>query len=262
MNIEMDEIFEFMQNEMPEHTEEVWSVVDLFSDTLVNTKSAIDGKVQQLLSHNEFDKVNQYVIMSKKIVSLVKDINDYIKKYALVADDELSETTEDDEEIDNFDDTGKVNYEEYRVDENVAYSLYTNFTHKKPAAFSVDGKKYEARQWKVIFTKTCELLNDKDPDRFAEFINDSELQGKKRLYFSLESEGMLKPKKINGSNVFVETNLSANNIRTILANMLERYHIPRSSYQIYLSKDLTPLHKGNRDNKKVNSDKANEEVSP
>lgn len=43
MNLE--KIFEFIHRETPGHVEEVWSAVDLLSNTLENTQSAIDGTI-------------------------------------------------------------------------------------------------------------------------------------------------------------------------------------------------------------------------
>ncbi|WP_143249357.1 hypothetical protein [Anaerostipes sp. 494a] len=47
---------------------------------------------------------------------------------------------------------------------------------------------------------------------------------------------------VNGTKIFVETNLSANSIRDLIVRMLDKYRIPHATYQIYLSKDLNPLH--------------------
>ena len=63
------------------------------------------------------------------------------------------------------------------------------------------------------------------------------------LICHIDDKDIKKPQKVKGTEIFVETNLSANNIRNIIINMLERYNIPKSQYQIYLSKDLSALHK-------------------
>jgi hypothetical protein len=249
MNIE--KIFEFIQKETPSHAEEMWSAIDLLSNTLENTQSAINGTLPKLAIKREYDKANEYISISKEMAEIIDIINEYIKKYALnieelnevvIEDDETDEDTENsDNEVQSSED--KINYEKYRVNEEVAYNLYTDFTHKKPAAFSLDGEKYPARQWKLIFTRTCELLFQKNKYIFNAFALDKDMQGKKRSYFSTMPENILKPKKIVGTDIYVETNLSANNIRNIIIDMLDKYRIPKSTYQIYLSKDLTPLHR-------------------
>lgn len=249
MNLE--KIFEFIHRETPGHAEEMWSAVDLLSNTLENTQSAIDGSISKLAAKRDYDKANEYISISKEMTEIIDLIKEYIQKYALNIEETKEIVIEDDETDEDIENNGnktqiydeKIDYEKYRVNEEVAYNLYTDFTHKKPAAFSLDGKKYPARQWKLVFTRTCELLFEKNKSIFNSFTKDNEMQGKKRSYFSTVPGNILKPKKIIGTDIYVETNLSANNIRNIIIDMLDKYRIPKSTYQIYLSKDLTPLHR-------------------
>lgn len=136
----------------------------------------------------------------------------------------------------------RINYEDFRVDENVAYGLMTDFRYMKPSAFSLEGVRYPARLWKLVLLKTCELLWEKNHKTFEGFVNDKFMQGKTRTYFSIDKSIMAKPELINGTEIFVETNLSANSIRDVIIKMLDKYRIPHVAYQIYLSKDLNPLH--------------------
>lgn len=241
MNIES--VLKFINEETPSHAKELWSAIDLLSGTLENTKCAIDGTIGKLASNRDFNKAKEYMEMSQQLAFVMDELNKYIKKYGLEEDikGEVIEDEEDNED-DNQNSTNKINYEKYRVDENVAYNIYTDFTYKKPAAFAINGKKYYARKWQDLFIKTCEILVGLNSEKFRAFTNDDMIQGRTRKYFSFDGKDIKKPKKIKGTNVFVETNLSANNIRNIIVNMLERYNIPKSQYQIYLSKDLSALH--------------------
>lgn len=240
MNIE--KILEFIDKEVPGHSEEIRSAMELLTNTVENTRCAIDGAVGKLATKREYNKANEYIQMSQELAEVVDFINSFNKKYTIIQDEKPGVPTEDDvqDEVETV--NGKINYEKYRVDEDVAYNLYTDFTHKKPAAFSMDGKKYPARKWQYVFIQTCELLVKKDPDIFNTFVADGMMQGRTRAYFSFAPEDIRKPKKITGTNIYVERNLSANTIRNIIINMLEKYNVSKTSYQIYLSKDLTPLH--------------------
>lgn len=240
MNIE--KMLEYINRELPAHAEEMWSAIDLLSNTIENTRCAIDGALGKLSSDREYSKASEYMQMSQELAEVLDIIREYNKKYVLIEDEAHNVPTEDeeDEELENSGE--KINYENYRVNEEVSYNLYTDFTHKKPAAFSLEGKKYPARKWQYVFMQTCEILAQKDAMLFSTFVNDDTMQGRTRIYFSTERDEIRKPKKIKGTNIFVETNLSANNIRNIIVNMLERYNISKNQYQIYLSKDLTPLH--------------------
>lgn len=53
---------------------------------------------------------------------------------------------------------------------------------------------------------------------------------------------MRKAELIQGTDIYVTTNLSANNIRNIIQKMLRKYGIPLSEYKIYLKADYTALH--------------------
>ncbi len=48
--------------------------------------------------------------------------------------------------------------------------------------------------------------------------------------------------KIEGTDIYVETNLSANGIRNLLIKVLKQYKIPMNSYKIYLRADYSELH--------------------
>ncbi len=241
--MEIEKILDFIQKEVPSQAQELWSAIDLLSTTLTNTKMKMDSSIGTLATEREFDRAKEYIEASKILAEINDLLQQYTKKYAFAVEEE--DVIEDEEE-DSFSDAvilqDKVDYEKFRVDEEVAYNVYTNFTHKKPAAFSLFGVKYPARQWKMVFAKICELLYAKDRGIFESFPSDISMQGTKRKYFSHDDVGMLKPLKIVGTDVFVETNLSANNIRNIIIDMLERYEIPKSVFQVYLSKDLSALH--------------------
>lgn len=248
MNIEA--ILKFVCEETPGHAKELWSAIELVFNTIENTKLAIDGSIGKLLSNREYKKAEEYMHMSKDIAELIDVVNEYTKKYALQEDSTDDVIEDDEDDVSSSLITDKVNYEKYRVDENIAYNIYTDFTYTKPAAFTFNGKKYYVRKWQYLFVNTCELLVDLDSDKFASFINDETMQGRTRLYFSLDEKSIRKPKKIKNTNVYVETNLSANNIRNIIVNMLEKYGISKSQFQIYLSKDLSPLHSENNNGTK------------
>lgn len=259
MNIE--KMLEYVNRELPAHAEEIWSAIDLLSNTIENTRCAIDGALGKLSSEREYSKANEYIQMSQELAEVLDIIREYNKKYVLIEDETRNIPTEDEEDEALESNGEKINYENYRVNEEVAYNLYTDFTHKKPAAFSLEGKKYPARKWQYVFMQTCEILNQKNSNIFSTFVHDETMQGRTRAYFSTERDEITKPKKIKGTNIFVETNLSANNIRNIIVNMLEKYNISKNQYQIYLSKDLTPLHTSENVgvSKKENCDDSDEE---
>lgn len=162
----------------------------------------------------------------------VLDIDDLIEDK--IINEEQQEERQDKKNI--------PNYGVYVVDSNIAYNLYDNFTHKCPAAFSIEGVKVEARQWKDVLLLTCEILAKKNKERFYGFTSDPAMQGKKVNYISEMEGSMRKPVKLKNHDIYIETNMSANSIRNLLIKILKKYDIKITDYQIYLRADYTELH--------------------
>lgn len=243
--MEIENIIEFLKKETPEHEDLLNVAYEAICNLLKAEQKNIDNRISELLSERDYIKVNEYVQMSKEVSDMISIVEAIGDKYELYDNVEKMpnerKLVADIEEI-CISNTKRINYEEFRVDENMPFTLMTDFRYMKPAAFSLDGMRYPARLWKLVFIKTCELLWEKNRTIFEGFIDDRFMQGKTRTYFSKDSSGMAKPELIHDTEIFVETNLSANNIRDVIIRMLEKYRIPTAAYQIYLSKDLSPLH--------------------
>ena len=139
----------------------------------------------------------------------------------------------------------RIDYDAYRVDETIPYSLGTVLTNKKPSAFSLYDQKYEVDSWKQMLLQTCALLNRMNPMLFASLESDPDLQGRKRPYFSRDGIGLDTPAKIPDADLYVETHVSARYLKKMIANLLGKYDIPEEAYLIYLKTDFTPLHEEN-----------------
>ena len=133
------------------------------------------------------------------------------------------------------------NYEQYRVDETMSHSLYGTFRHKRPCAFVLNNNKVEANSWKEILLKTCEILDTMDEKRFLKIIIDKKVQGRKNLLISESPKALRSPEKIGKSNVFIETNLSADAVKNLLKKILKEFEIPLTKYSIFLRADYTPM---------------------
>jgi len=91
------------------------------------------------------------------------------------------------------------------------------YTGKSISSFYFRGAKYQVRSWKDLLIKLCELINASDKDEFEKALK---IVGRRRPYFTRSANELRSPQKINGTNLFVETNLSANNIVKICIDML------------------------------------------
>lgn len=96
----------------------------------------------------------------------------------------------------------------------------TGYTGKKIKSFEFNGKRYEVKGWIFMLLKVCEeigILNRKDIDKLLL------LKGRKRPYFTKNANELRVAEKIKGTDIFVETNLSANNIVTLSEDVLSLF---------------------------------------
>lgn len=234
------DFIKFFKEEIPAHSEEICTALDLLVTTVDNSKVAIDSRIAQMLSKDDYIRAYEFMEVSKGVSELNGKLKEYLEQLSQLTPEEEEEN---EEEVVEQDQAVKIDYEQYRIDDSIAYNLYSNFTHKKPAAFVFEGNKYMADKWKTMLLETCRLLWEKDSKLFTTFTQDEKFNGRKRMYFSKNSVDLREPRQIDSSNIYVETNMSANHIRNIIIKMLESFEIPRSTYQIYLCKDYTELHK-------------------
>ena len=82
----------------------------------------------------------------------------------------------------------------------------------------------------------------KDCVIFELFLNDKSMNGKKLKYFSKDENELRSPRRIGNTDIFVMTNMSANQIRTLISSMLRKYKINLSECKIYLRADYSSLH--------------------
>jgi len=78
--------------------------------------------------------------------------------------------------------------------------------------------------------------------RFIGFVSDPAMQGKKVNYFSKNPDKMRKPVLIENTGVYVETNMSSNQIRNVIAKVLRKFDLKVIDYNIFLRADYTALH--------------------
>ena len=83
------------------------------------------------------------------------------------------------------------------------------YTGKSIAAFTFKGIRYPAHSWRDMLLKITNLMISAHREQLDKILN---LRGRKRPYFTRNPDELRSPQKINGADVFVETNLSANNV--------------------------------------------------
>jgi len=83
------------------------------------------------------------------------------------------------------------------------------YTFKRPTGYRFGGKAHMASTWKEVLVGLCVQIANERPSEFRKVL---QLRGRKREYFSTDYRGMTAPEQVPGTDVYVETNLSANGI--------------------------------------------------
>lgn len=107
-----------------------------------------------------------------------------------------------------------------------------DFTGKKVKAFNFLNQTYEVSSWKEVLIKLCEILYKKHHNEFRKVLN---LKGRNRKYFSFNKKDLFRPQLIPSSNIYIETNFSANNIAKICFDLLSLFKYPNDVLKITTS---------------------------
>ena len=84
-----------------------------------------------------------------------------------------------------------------------------NYTYKRPITYTFDGHSYPASTFKEIYLGLCREMATRHADSFDRVLA---LRGRERTYFSGSGAEMTHPQRVEGTNIFAETNFSAQNI--------------------------------------------------
>ena len=84
-----------------------------------------------------------------------------------------------------------------------------SYAGKQIASFSFLGRTYTVQTFREMLVEVCSILYAKNGSGFDKV---QEVVGKKRIYFSTNPKGMWEPRRIKGSNLYVETHFSADMI--------------------------------------------------
>jgi hypothetical protein len=104
-----------------------------------------------------------------------------------------------------------------------------SYTGKKVSSFSFRGSHYEVRAWKELLLGLCGILRAARPTEFERIL---ELKGRKRPYFTRDASELRVPERFQNTNVFVETNLSSDQIVKICFAALDLFGYSRNDLWI------------------------------
>lgn len=110
----------------------------------------------------------------------------------------------------------------------------SDYTGTKPDFFVLDDEYCEVDTWRDVLSNLVSKIHEYNDD----FERILDIQGRSKNYFSKNSpEGMRSPDKIEGTNYYFETNLSANQIMKIVDRVLDKFDYDEDDFKLALVSD-------------------------
>jgi len=94
------------------------------------------------------------------------------------------------------------------------------YTGKSISAFTFKGTRYEVRTWKELLIRICNIMVTTHRDRFEQILT---LAGRKRPYFTRNPNELRIPERVDGTDIYAETNLSASSIVKLSRDVLSLF---------------------------------------
>jgi len=108
--------------------------------------------------------------------------------------------------------------------ETYAYATINGFTFL--------GKNYKVKNWTDFLIQICELMLNLHPSRFHEIFT---LAGRKRPYFTRKPVELRRAIKIPGSDIYVETNLSATFKMKLVSDVLQVFGYTQHDLEVNIA---------------------------
>jgi len=234
----MEKLIRFLRDEYPEDALEIQECIELLNQAIVGCVGSLKIASNDAVDQRDFEKLAEIPLLLgtiDKIQNQLEGYSDALQLDTEVEDKIVEENILDDEKL-------VPDYESLKVDSNIPYTLYDGYTYKRPSGFEILGQRYNAKEWKDVLIQTCEFLVVKDKSIFESFVSDTAMQGRKVAYFCKDPQDIRAPRNISGTDIYVMTNMSANQIRNVIEKMLRRYRIKITEFKIFLRADYTARH--------------------
>lgn len=245
-----DDLFEFLKTNFAEDSQEILDLLYGLKDTLDNLESKILEQSAVFVKSRDFDSSNKYNQVASDVYNISQNIDKYSVNLKINKNDE-PDSLDDDEELvlvlddeldslDDLDDAEELDINEFMpdginfIDYPISLETRTDFTNFKPVAFAFQGEIKEVSSWKEMLMKTCNILCIFNKALMLNFPDNPGMNGRTRKYFSYSPIGFLKPRKIDKTKLYIETNFSANAIIKLIKILLKQYNIPISEFKVFL----------------------------
>ncbi|TET80936.1 restriction endonuclease subunit R [candidate division TA06 bacterium] len=97
------------------------------------------------------------------------------------------------------------------------------------SSFALKGIRHKTRSWRDMLLQICEIMLKEQKGQFIRVLN---LGGTKRPYFSRNPDDLRSPRKVPGSDIYVEVHLNANRIAKLSKDVLSLFGYKRNDLSI------------------------------
>jgi hypothetical protein len=230
------DLLKTISNNYPSKVKDIGESISLLNLVLDELMNKISQDISLAVNEKRHDIANNRLELHRRINEIYEENSDIVEYIENI----VSEDTED---LSDNEENTIPNYDDYKVDQSIPHTLFEDFEHKRPVRFKFLGNVVEVNTWSKVLLEICEILYKMDAKLFTSFVNDKNMNGKKRNYFSLTGNNIRVPKKLQSVDIYVETNLSANSIKQIIIKMLKKYQVKLTEFIVYYRADYTELSK-------------------
>lgn len=124
------------------------------------------------------------------------------------------------------------------LDKTAPHTLDENFTFKRPYGFVLADTAFKGiKTWRNLFILVLDELHEKDPARFVSLPQEEKfISNRGKPLFARDRQNLREGIQLK-SGLYVEVNLSANDIRKNIKNLLEHFQHDPKTMKIYLRED-------------------------
>ncbi len=234
----MERLIILLREEASEYALEILECMELLEQAVGQCASPIAQSIYRAFNQRDYERAESL----KDLHETIDRVQRKLKYYSGLL--ESGSAPEELATMSNGNESAGIlpSYNELQLDPNIPHTLNESYTHRRPAGFELFGTKYDATEWKGVLTKTCELLASKDASLFRSFLWDKSMQGRKLRYFSQDPREIRAPRRVEGTDIYVTTHLSANDIGKLIVRMLTKYDIDVTEYKVFLRADYSLRH--------------------
>ena len=102
-------------------------------------------------------------------------------------------------------------------------------SRSRPASFSFESQKTEARSWPELLTALCEVIRGRRPDEFEKIL---EIRGRSIPYFSRDADELHLPREIGETGIFASCQGAGDQIERRARRVLSAFGYPDDSLVI------------------------------